>query len=111
MLDSLGVELLVDKPTGENNLLDIVATDAAGPFWAIHVDDAGCLSDHRLIRVRLIFGKPPTGAVELTYRNIRRIDLPFFEKTLSEFAALYISRQNSRCLRGTNRRCRFRRPR
>ena len=71
VLDSLGLELLVHKPTRENNLLDIVATDAPGAFSAIHVDDAGCLSDHRLIRVRLVFGKPATGAIESTYLNIR----------------------------------------
>ena len=84
VLDSLGLELLVDKPTRENNLLDIVATDSPGAFSAIHVDDAGCLSNHRLIRVRLVFGKPPTGAVESIYRNVRRIAFPSFEKTLRE---------------------------
>ena len=77
VLDSLGIELLVDKPTLENNLIDIVAINAPGAFSAIHVDDAGCLSDHRLIRVRLVFGKPPTGRLSrLTATSVESIFLP-----------------------------------
>ena len=86
VLDSLDLELLVDKPTRENNLPDIVATYAPRAFSAIHVDDASCLFDHRLIGVRLVF----TGAVKSTYRNIRKIDLPSFEKTLRE-SPLFVS--------------------
>ena len=94
VLDSLGLELLVDKPIRENNLLDIVATEAPGAFSAIHVDDTGCLSDHRLIRIRLVFGKPLTGAVESTYRNIRKIDFSSFEKILRE-SPLFTSPANT----------------
>ena len=55
MLDSFRVEQLDDVPTCDKNFLDILGTHARDAICDVHVDDAGCISDHRFICVEIFF--------------------------------------------------------
>ena len=82
VLDSLSLNRLVRSPTREDHLLDVLATDARDAVSGVHVDDAGCISDHRLVLAKVKFSRPACRAIESTYRNIRKINLSAFESVL-----------------------------
>ena len=54
LLDSLRLDQLVTSPTRDDNLLDILATDTAESLSDVEIDDAGYISDHRLVHANLI---------------------------------------------------------
>ena len=64
VLDSLGLDQLVRSPTREDRLLDVLAIDARDAVSGVHVDDAGCISDHRLVLAKVKFSRPDCSAIE-----------------------------------------------
>ena len=90
MLDSLRLDQLVTSPTRDNNLLDILATDAAESQSDIEIDNAGCISDHRLVHANLAFSVPTTRIITSTFRNIKKIVLASY-KTVLRHSVLFVS--------------------
>ena len=74
----------VRDPTRENNILDVFVTGPQTSPSRVRVDDAGCVSDHRLVIASLPTRRQPTASrpVRVTYRNIRQLDLTEFEAQL-----------------------------
>ena len=66
VFDLFGLEQLVSGSTWHNNLLDVLETDDPLVVSEVNMNDARCLYDHRLICVKLIFGKSLPKPVELT---------------------------------------------
>ena len=85
LLDSLGLDLdqLVTSPTRDDNLLDILATLTAESLSDVEIDDAGCISDHRLVHANLAFSVPTTHVIKSTFRNIKKIVSASFETVLT----------------------------
>ena len=79
MLDSLGLDQLVTSPTCDDNLMDILATDTSESLSDVEIDDAGCISDHRLVHANLAFSVPTTRVITSTFRNIKMIIPASFE--------------------------------
>jgi len=87
---SFGLTQHVQQPTRccptVNNLLDIVAADATLPVSAVSVDDAGHVSDHRLVTCKLCINVPPKSAVPFHYRRINSINTDEFQNSLRDSA-------------------------
>lgn len=85
VFDVLGLEQHICSPTRANpdHLLDVLATDSALAVSDVLVDDAGCISDHRLVAatVAASFSRHRE-PVLLEYRRIRNIDPADFESRL-----------------------------
>ena len=79
-----GQASLVSSPTRGDNILDILATDTIGLLSDVHIDDAGCISDHRLVLASLSVGRLTDRVIEHTCRNIRRIVPSSFESSLRQ---------------------------
>ena len=60
----------------------MLATDARDAVSGVHVDDAGYISDHRLVLAKVKFSRPVCRAIKSTYRNIQKINLSAFESAL-----------------------------
>ena len=70
VLDVFCLTQLVPGPTQDNNLLDIVLIKKDGFIVEeVQVDDAGCLSDHRLVLVQLRIGWRRQTSVTFKYRR------------------------------------------
>ena len=82
VLDSFGLTQHVNQPTRINNLLDIIASDANLPVSDVVVDDAGNVSDHRLVTCKLTINRPTSPAVPFQYRRINSIDVNSFQNAL-----------------------------
>ena len=78
ILDSFCLTQHVNQPTRINNLLDIIATDANLPVSDVVVDDAGNVSDHRLVTCKLTVNRPSSPAVPFQYRCINSTDISSF---------------------------------
>ena len=59
----------------ENNVLDVLAKDAPEAFTDIQIDDAGYISDNRLVRAKLGSSKSANQTFDSTYSNVRKIDI------------------------------------
>ena len=73
LLDSLGLDQLVTSPTRDDNLLDILANDTAESLSDVEIDNAGGISDHRLVHANLTFSLPKSRVITSTFRNIKKI--------------------------------------
>jgi len=75
-------------PTRGNNLLDVFITTQQSSPASIRVDDAGCISDHRLIVAALPPGRrsPTVRPILVSYRNIKHLDTAQFEDRLRSSA-------------------------
>ena len=82
VFDSLNLVQHVHAPTRLDNLLDLVVTDQQLVVKQVQVDDAGLVSDHRLVCVmvsaRLLFRRP----VRSTSRRLCDFDTIRFENAL-----------------------------
>jgi len=87
VIDVHGLHQHVTQPTRPtpDYLLDVFATDTALPVRDVHVDDAGLISDHRLVLAAVVVDSvkhnPP---VVFTYRRIRTMDTRVFERKLHD---------------------------
>lgn len=85
VIDTFGLQQHVREPTrySPDHLLDVLATDPALCLRNVRVDDAGLVSDHRLVVATLVVDaakhNPP---VVFTYRRIKNIDTADFEQRL-----------------------------
>ena len=80
-LDSLGLSLLVSAATRNESLLDVLASSSPTLLSGVDVDDAGQISDHRLVTARLVVHnpKPPVAA---KWRRLRDVNPARFEAAL-----------------------------
>ena len=82
VFESLGLVQHVHEPTRLGNLLDIIVSDSSLTIGCVRVDDAGLVSDHRLVTaavsVRSGFRQP----VQISSRRLRNIDTARFEADL-----------------------------
>jgi hypothetical protein len=78
-LQELGWTQHVCRPTRKNHLLDIIATDDALSVSEKDVDDAGCISDHRLVVVSINYQSTVKKPAVKNYWRIRNINLLEFE--------------------------------
>ena len=85
-MNSLGLYQVVYSPTWADHLLNMLATDACDAVTEVHVDDAGCISDHRLILAKVKFSRPARRTITPTYRNIRKINLAVFQSALFQYS-------------------------
>lgn len=85
-LDSFGLLQHVNLPTRHDNLLDILASSDPSVVTGVGVDDAGLISDHRLVTARLAVHRVKQ-KIAYTSRNIRAIDSAVFEQKLLESSA------------------------
>jgi len=85
VIDTVGLQQHVREPTrfSPDHLLDVLATDPALCIRNVRVDDAGLVSDHRLVVATIVIDSakhnPP---VVFTYRRIKNIDTADFEQRL-----------------------------
>jgi exonuclease III len=87
VLVSCGLEQHVHQPTREGNLLDIVASSDSGLVRDVRVIDCSEVSDHCLITARLQSRRPPPPPpLQVTCRDLRRINLVDFEAALRRSA-------------------------
>ena len=82
VFDSLGFIQHVNLPTRDNNLLDVFATDSSLSVSKVRVDDASCVSDHRLVVASVSTVVRVNRAVPLSARRIKNIDPVQFEQEL-----------------------------
>ena len=82
LLDSLGLHQLLTSPTRDDSLLDILATDTAESLSDVEIDNAGCISDHRLVHANITFSVPITRVMTSTFWNIKNIVQASFEAVL-----------------------------
>jgi len=83
VFSSFGLTQLVKGPTRDKNILDLVACSSdLLPSCTLSVDDAGCLSDHRMIIASLSIGWRQHQRVTFTFRRIKSIDCELFEQAL-----------------------------
>ena len=82
ILDTFGLNQHVKAPTRSDNLLDLLISDNSVAVSDVRVDDAGCVSDHRLITARIGFGTASRPPIRRTVRNIKKIDIGQFEAAL-----------------------------
>jgi hypothetical protein len=83
--DVFGLKQHVNSPTRSNpdHVLDVVATDPASMVCDIVVDDAGQISDHRLVVATITAESAQRHAPAVfTFRRIANIDLVAFEQKL-----------------------------
>ena len=87
------LEQHVREPTRLDNLLDLIVTDQPLAVNDVRVDDAGLVSDHRLVTASVAVRSGLREPVEITSRQIRGIDTVKFE---SDRVALSVSTSRSR---------------
>ena len=84
VFESFGMQQLVTEPTRNDNLLDVLASGCDKAFSRVTVDDAGCISDHRLVSAQLSLRRRPPRALPLSFRRIRDINTGEFESALRQ---------------------------
>ena len=82
LLDTFGLCRHVCEPTRVANLLDILASEDVSSVSNLVVDDAGLISDHRLIIASVRLCLPARHAPPYTFRNIENVNLRQFEQPL-----------------------------
>ena len=80
--ESLGLLQHVREPTRHENLLDLVVTDKSLTVSGLSVDDAGQVSDHRLVTAAVSVCPGVCQPVQVKSRRIRGIDTDKFEADL-----------------------------
>jgi len=69
MLDSLGLTQLVGSPMRDNNLLDVLASTSSTLITNVAVDDAGLISDHRIVTANVTI-RSPKPTIAYTWRQL-----------------------------------------
>ena len=99
VVESYGLQSLVHKPIRGGNILDRLASDDPVLLSDELDDDAGLISDHRLIHSKLRMNRPSCQPVE------RKIHLPEFESVLSRPVFFQVQRRLFfRCVHQPTRR-------
>ena len=83
MLDSLGLTQLVGSPTHDNNLLDVLALTSSTLITNVAVDDAGLISDHRIVTANVNV-RSPKPTVAYTWRQLQKVDPSMFESAIRQ---------------------------
>ena len=83
MLDSLGLTQLVGSPTHDNNLLDVLALTSSTLITNVAVDDAGLISDHRIVTANVNV-RSPKPTVAYTWRQLQKVDPSTFESAIRQ---------------------------
>jgi hypothetical protein len=80
-LDDLGLTMFVNSATRESALLDVLASSSIGVVSGVRIDEAGQLSDHRLVTANVTTrcSKP---TITFSWRRLRDIDPRQFEAAL-----------------------------
>ena len=87
IFETFGLNQHVKQATRDDNLLDVLATHSTLVVKNLRVDDAGMVSDHRLIIATLQMPVTPIApAVPVASRRINNIDLEKFQAALRESA-------------------------
>ena len=74
---------LVRSPTRDNSLLDVLACSDDGKFVQdVIVDDAGGVSDHRLVKAQFLLGVSRRVPVTYNFRPLRSMDYSAFEQSI-----------------------------
>jgi len=72
----------VQSATRAQNLLRLLVTDPSLSVTGVRVDDAGLVSDHRLVAANISVHRRAVRAVPKSFRPIRKIDTDEFEQSL-----------------------------
>jgi len=67
----------------DNNLLDILASTSLALITNVAVDDAGLISDHRIITTNVTV-RSPKPTVAYSWRQVRKVDPSMFESAIRE---------------------------
>ena len=81
LIDSFGLTQHVRQPTRDENLLDVLATEEPTAISDHSIDDAGIISDHRLLTAKLRMRRV-TRPTSHSFRNIKNIIPTNFEAAL-----------------------------
>ena len=84
VFDSFDLTQHVRTPTRNENLLDILAAEPAVNVHDVRVDDAGLLSDHRLVVGTVSAVTPQHRPIRTEFRPIKKMDVAQFEQLLRE---------------------------
>ena len=85
ILETFGLDQHVKEATRGDNVLDVVATHPSIVVSNVRVDEAGMVSDHRLVIATLQLPVAPVvPAVPITSRRINGIDLEEFQTALRQ---------------------------
>ena len=85
ILETLGLDQHVKEATRGENLLDVVATNPSIVLSDVRVDEAGMVSDHRLVIATLQLPVVHVvSAVPIASRRINGIDLEEFQSSLRQ---------------------------
>ena len=76
------VSLYVCEPTRGANLLDILASEEVSSVSNLVVDDAGLISDHRLVIASVRLCLPARRSTPYTFRDIKNVNHRQFEQAL-----------------------------
>ena len=72
VLELFGMVLAVKGPTRGNSLLDILAHNEEDSFVNnVRLDDAGCVSDHRMVLAQLALGWKRFKPVTFSFRRLK----------------------------------------
>ena len=82
VFDSFDLTQHVSSPTRNNNLLDVLAAEPAVGVHDVRVDDAGQLSDHRLVAGMVSVVMPQRRAIQTEFRPIKNLDVAQFQQLL-----------------------------
>ena len=85
LIASFGLTLHVHQPTRDENLLDVLATEDPTTIFDLVIDDAGRISDHRLLTAKLRMRRVTRSATSYSFRKIKIIILTYFEAALYHF--------------------------
>jgi len=83
MLDLLGLTQLVGSPTRDNNLLDVLASTSSTLITNVAVDDAGLISDHRIVTANVTI-RSPKPTIAYTWRQLWKVDPSTFESAIHQ---------------------------
>ena len=82
VLETFSLKQHVNVPTRSDNLLDLLISDGSYVVSDLRVDDAGCVSDHRLITAKFGFQTASRPPIRTTVRSLKNFDVNSFEAAL-----------------------------
>jgi len=82
VFDSLDMIQHIQLPTRGDNILDLIAADSSLSVADIRIDDAGLVSDNRLVVATVSAHRRTPRAVPKSFRSIRNIDTAEFERSI-----------------------------
>jgi exonuclease III len=94
VFDAMSLNQHVHCPTRETRLLDVLACSDDQVIGDVIVDDAGNVSDHRLIKARLKVGCKRFTPVTYNFRPVSKMDFALFEQNLLK-SSLFTAPENT----------------